>query len=381
MADRDIKRKRFLMSAATAILVATVVLLYFLGTVLITVLFSALLAYVLLPLTNLIVRPMPWRDSRPGLSRGIAVGLIFVLAASIFAGLMALVIPPTVEQSKEFIDDFPTFFNSARVTVEKWVGEHAELVPDEVREQVEEKLAGMGGILVNAAWQVLPRTVGLVSGTFSLIIGLATMPVLIFYFAKDSNQIGSGLLAPFPKALRPYLLDLGKIADKTLGGYLRGQLILGVIVGTAVTIGLFAMGVPFAAVLGVIAGLSEMIPIVGPLIGAAVAILVTLATAPEKLIWVGLLYLGVQLLENTLLVPRVQAGTLNIHPVAVIFVIIVGSHFFGIWGIILGPPLVSMGKNVVHYLAREWDREPATATISAEGGLTDGGDVEDSDAV
>ena len=358
----ELKRKRFLMLSAVAIFAALLVLLYFLGSVLITVLFSGLIAYVLLPLTNVMVRAMPWREKRPDLSRGIAVGTIFVLAAGIFVGVMALVVPPTIEQSKQFIEDFPTFFNSARLTVEGWIGDYSEMVPDDVRVQIEQNLADMGSVIVNAAWQVLPRTFGLVSGTFSLIIGLATMPVLIFYLVKDSREIGSSVLVPFPKSLRPYLLDIAKMADSTLGGYLRGQLILGVIVGSAVTVGLLALGVPFAVVLGVIAGLTELIPIVGPLIGAAVAILVTLATAPEKLIWVALLYLGVQLVENTLLVPRVQADTLNVHPIVVIVVIIVGGHFFGIWGIIFGPPLVSMSRDVVKYVAREWDRAPSPSS-------------------
>ena len=118
------------------------------------------------------------------------------------------------------------------------------------------------------------------------------------------------------------------------------------------------MGIPVAGVLGIIAGVSELIPIVGPLIGGAAGILVTLATAPEKVVWVALLYLGVQLVENALLVPRVHAGTLNLHPIAVIVVIIVGGHFFGFWGIIFGPPLVSMAKDVVKYLAHEWDLPP-----------------------
>ena len=357
------------MLSAAAVFVALLVLFYVLGSVLITVMFSALIAYVLLPLANVIVRVMPWSDRRPGLSRGIAVGFIFLLAIGIFAGSMVIVIPPTIEQGKDFIDNFPTFFNSSRMTIERWVGENAELVPDEVRAQIEENIAGAGAILVDAAWEVLPNTVGLVSETFALIIGFATMPVLIFYFVKDSKQVGSSLLAPFPKALRPYLVDVAKIGDKAVGGYLRGQLILGAIVGIAVTIGLMAMGVPFAAVLGVIAGVSEMIPIVGPLIGGAAGILVTLATAPEKVIWVAVLYLGVQLVENTLLVPRVQAGTLNLHPVAVIFVIIVGGHFFGIWGIIFGPPLVSMGRDVIRYLAREWDELPNAAGESENEGL------------
>ena len=381
MTNREIKRKRFLMLAATSILVATMILLYVLGSVLITVLFSALIAYVLLPLANLIVRPMPRRESRPGLSRGIAVGFIFVLAIGIFVGSMALVIPPTIEQSKEFIDDFPMFLNAARGTIEGWLGVYRELVADDVRVQIEETLANMGGIVVNAAWNVLPSTIGLISGTFALIIGLATMPLLIFYMVKDSSRIGSALIVPFPRSIRPYLVDLVKIADRTLGGYLRGQLILALSIGIAVTLGLVAMGVPFAFLLGAVAGLTALIPIVGPLIGGAVALLVTLAVAPEKLLWVAGLYLGVQLVENTLLAPRVQANVLNLHPIVVILVIILGGQFFGIWGIIFGPPLVSMGKEVVKYLAHEWDREPATATISAEGGATDGGDVEDSDAV
>ena len=356
--NQDLKRKRFLMLSATAVFAVTLVLLYVLGSILITILFSGLIAYVLLPLRNVIVRAMPWRDKRPELSRGIAVGLIFILAAGIFAGSMVLVLPRTIEESRELIEDLPTFFNSARITIEEWIGDYEEMVPEDVRVQIEESLAGMGGVVLDAAWKVLPSTFGLVSGTFSLIIGLATMPVLIFYLVKDSRQVGSGLMAPFPTTLRPYLLDIAKIADTTLGSYLRGQLILGVIVGSTVTVGLVILDVPFAVVLGVVAGITEMIPIVGPLIGGAIAILVTLATAPEKLIWVGLLYLGVQLVENTLLVPRVQAGTLNLHPVAVIFVIIIGGHFLGIWGIILGPPLVSMIRDIIQYLAHEWDRQP-----------------------
>lgn len=366
MTDQELKRKRFLMLSAAALFGAAVVSLYLLGSVLITVLFSSLIAYVLLPLTNMLTRPMPWRESRPGLSRGIAVGIMFLVAIGVFVGSMALVIPPTIEQSKEFIDDFPSFFNAARMTVEGWVGDYVGLVPDDVRTQIEENLADLGGVVVNAAWDVLPNAFGFVSGTFALVIGLATMPMLIFYMVKDSGEIGSALLAPFPKPLRPYLTDLAKIADRTLGGYLRGQLILATTIGILVTLGLVLMGVPFAFLLGVIAGVTALIPIVGPFIGGAVALLVTLATAPEKLVWVLMLYLGVQVAENTLLAPRVQAGTLNIHPITVILVIIVGGHFFGIWGIIFGAPLVAMCRDVFRYVADEWGRLPDEANTALD---------------
>ena len=365
-AMQELKRKRFHMISATAIIVAALVIIYLLGSVLLTVLFSGLIAYVLLPLAQSLVKLMPWRESRPELSRTIAVAIIFVVAAGIAAGLLAIAIPPTVRQSQEFIDEFPTFFASARVTVEGWIGEYSERVPQEVKSRIEDYLARMGSVLGESAFQILPKTVGFIVGSISVIIGLATMPLLIFYFTKDSRQIGSYLMLPFPQVLRPYFSDMARIADRTLGGYLRGQLALGIIVGVAVTIGLVAMGIPFAAVLGVVAGASELVPILGPWIGAAAGLLVTLAIAPEKILWVGLLYLGVQLVENVLLVPRVQAETLKIHPVAVVIAIIVGSHFFGFWGIILGPPLLSLSKDIVKYLTHEWDEPPSEANATPE---------------
>ena len=98
-------------------------------------------------------------------------------------------------------------------------------------------------------------------------------------------------------------------------------------------------------------------------------VLVTLATAPDKVLWVILLYLVVQLLENTLLVPRIQADTLNMHPIAVILVITVGSQYFGLWGVILGPPLVALAKDVIIYLVQQWNEAPvaeADAEVARE---------------
>lgn len=368
--NQALKRKRFHMLTATAFVVAIGALIYIFGSVLFTILLSALIAYVLLPLAKMLISWMPWRDSRPELSRALAISAIFVAAGGATAAILAVAVPPTVNQLDNFIEEFPTFFASARETVEGWVGTYSDRVPQQVRLQIEDYAASMGSVLAESAFDVLPDTVGFITGSFSLIIGLATMPVLVFYFAKDSAKIGSYLISPFPSDIRTYLMDISRIADRTIGGYIRGQLILGMIVGVAVTIGLMALGIPFAAVLGVVAGISELVPIVGPWIGGAAGVLVALATAPEKIVWVALLYLGIQIVENVLLVPRVQAHTLNLHPAAVIVVIIVASQFFGFWGIILGPPLLSLAKDIVKYLADEWDRPPV-AQETGEIGLSD----------
>jgi predicted PurR-regulated permease PerM len=87
-------------------------------------------------------------------------------------------------------------------------------------------------------------------------------------------------------------------------------------VGSLVALGLFLLGVPFQILLGIVAGITEMVPIIGPWIGGAVGVLVTLAVAPDKVIWVILLYLGIQVLENSFLVPRIQGNALDLHPIA-----------------------------------------------------------------
>ena len=356
--EPSLKRKRFLLLGAAAVVVVTLAVLYLLGSVLLTLGISAVIAYVLLPIAKLLERGMPWRHSRPGLARGISVGLIFLAGLGAFVGLMIAVVPPTIEQGQRFIESFPDFLNNARQTIEGWVTHYADLIPADLRDQAEEAMAGAGGIVGEAAWNVVKQTLGIITGSFAFILGLATAPVLIFYLMKDSGPIRESLHAPFPTAVRPYLREILAIADRTLGGYIRGQLTLGVIVGAIVAVGLLVLDVPFAVLLGIVAGITELVPIIGPWIGGAVGVLVTLATEPDKVLWVILLYLIIQLLENTLLVPRIQADTLNMHPIVVILVITIGSQYFGLWGVILGPPLVALAKDVIIYLVKEWNVAP-----------------------
>ena len=366
--EQDIKRRRFLLLACAAVVMVTLAALYLLGSVLLPLGLSVVAAYVLLPVARLMEGWMPWRRSRPGLSRGISIGVIYLAGLGIMAGGLALAIPPTVEQSQQFAEDFPGFFSSARETLEYWFAQYSDRIPVEIRDQIEGALSDSGGIVSDAVWNVVSQTWNTVSSSFALILGLSTAPVLVFYLMKDSGRIRASLYAPFPQDLQVYLKELLNIAEKALGGYIRGQLVLGIAVGSVVTVGLLLLGVPFSFVLGIIAGVTELIPIIGPWLGGIAGVLVVLAVAPDKALWVILLYLGVQLLENTLLVPRIQGDTLNLHPVALILVIVIASHYFGIWGVIIGPPLVAMLKDMAIWFARGWNHPRPYGEMMTEDG-------------
>ena len=364
--DTDLKLKRRLLIAAAVVVIATLLLMYFLGTVLLTLGISVVVAYVLLPVARLLEQAMPWWNKREGLSRGIAVSVIFVGILGLMAGTLAIVIPPTVEQGQRFAEEFPGFFRDARTTAEGWLVRYTEQIPPDIRAKIEGAAEGAGSTLTDAAWNVVVQMLAVLSGSFTFVLGLVTAPVLVFYLMKDSSAIRASLSSPFPQALRPYLQDALDIADRTIGSYIRGQIVLGVIVGTIVTVGLLLMGVPFAFVLGMVAGLTELVPVIGPWIGGAAGVLVTLATEPAMVPWVILLYLGVQIVENVLLVPRIQGDSLNMHPVAVIMVIVIASNYFGLWGVILGPPLVALIRDLAVHFAREWNRPPGSGEQESE---------------
>lgn len=359
--NRELRNKRLGLAAALLTILLALVIIYLLRSVLLTLGISLVIAYVLFPLARLLERLMPWRERHPQLSRILSVSLIFLTALAAVALAAVMVISSVIRQGQRFVASFPQFINAARSEVETLIADYNRWAPPQVRDKVEEWLGNAGGLLGDAAWNILSQTFGAVTSSFAFFIALTTAPVLIFYLMKDSDPLRESLYTPFPAALRPYLRDLMDIVNRSLGGYIRGQLFLGLLVGGFVTIGLLLLDIPFAVILGIVAGLTELIPIIGPWIGGAVGVLVTLATEPEKVLWVILLYLAVQLLENALLVPRIQANTLGLHPIAVILVITIGSQYFGLWGVILGPPLAAMLKGIIAYAAQEWNQPPPTA--------------------
>ena len=136
--DTDLKLKRRLLIAAAVVVIATLLLMYFLGTVLLTLGISVVVAYVLLPVARLLEQAMPWWNKREGLSRGIAVSVIFVGILGLMAGTLAIVIPPTVEQGQRFAEEFPGFFRDARTTAEGWLVRYTEQIPPDIRAKIEQ---------------------------------------------------------------------------------------------------------------------------------------------------------------------------------------------------------------------------------------------------
>ena len=136
-----------------------------------------------------------------------------------------------------------------------------------------------------------------------------------------------------------------------------------------VFIGLSILGIKFAAILGLLAGLFGLVPIIGPLLGAVPGLLVTLASSPSQVIWVALVYVIVQLLENNLISPRIQSSAVRLNPAIIVAILVVSSEVAGLWGVIIGVPLVAAARDVFVYFYKEWDtvNGDAALVVGAEG--------------
>lgn len=344
--------------------VVAVLLMYQLRTALLPFIIGGALAYILDPFVTWLERRIPWMSSRPELKRVIVIAVIFIIAAilavlAIVAGVTAI-----IHQVQAFIHDLPQLIEAARVTFETVSTRLAIDIPPELSSIVQDAAQNIGNVVVDAGKRVAGRTLSVISQTVSLLLGLAMVPLILFYILKDRGKLIEGMLNTLSPEPRKHTQNILSILNDVFSSYIRGQLLLGLVVGLVVFLGLFVMGLlfapkltPYAPVLGIVAGIFELIPVIGPWLGAIPGVIVTLAFAPDMIIPVILLYLLVQLLENSLLVPRIQSESLNLHPVMVLAALIIGSEVAGLWGIILGPPLAAAGRSVLLYFLSEWRAE------------------------
>ncbi len=354
-------RKRMVLVVASIVFVF--LLLYVARGALFPFIIGGVFAYVLFPAVKGLERLMPWRNRHPDVARVAAISVIYIIALAILIGLLAVTIPPVVRQSTSLIEDLPTIYTEARAAVEELVERFADDIPQDVRDKAEEILAGLGDTLLSVAQTALTKTLQTVANTFSFIIGLAIVPVLLFYLLKDGERLVASSLSVFPKNARVHAGEVVRIVNESLGAYIRAQLLLMLFVGVIVFVGLLLLDIDFAVLLGLVAGITEAIPVVGPIIGAVPGIVVTLATDPQKIVWVLALYLASQLLENSLLVPRIQGNAVHMHPVVIMGLLIVASETFGVIGVVAAVPVASVAREVFKYFYNVWSDNPPTVPL------------------
>ena len=338
--------------------VALATILYLARGVLFPFIISIVLAQLLYPVVVFLEERLPTHHRMPGATRIVSILTIYVIFAAVVAGILYVAIPPLYAESQELFQAFPDLYERAKTTVEGWSRNYVERVPLELRTEIDEAVAAGGSVLAGAAWGIVQRTVSGVSNAVTLVIGLAIVPFFLFYILKDREEVVGGIYPILSERGRTHTRNVIFMVNRVIGSYVRAQLLSATVVGVLVFIGLSILGVKFAAILGLVAGLFGLIPIIGPLLGAVPGLLVTLASSPSQIAWVALVYVIVQLIENNIITPRIQSSAVRLNPAIIMAILVVASEVAGLWGVIIGVPLVAATRDVFIYFYKQW---PATA--------------------
>ena len=346
---------------ASAVLV-TVGILYIARGAIFPFIIGVVLAELLYPVVVFLEERLPGHNRVPGTTRIVSILVIYVAFAGIVAGILYIIIPPLFAESQELVQSLPDLYDRARYTVEGWSHELTERIPVEVRTQAENAVAGGGDVLADAAQDVIMRTVSGVSNAVTLVIGLAVVPFFLFYVLKDREEVVGGFYPMLSPRARAHTRNVIYMVNRVVGSYVRAQFLSATIVGILVFIGLSILGIKFAAILALVAGLFALIPIIGPLLGAVPGLLVTLASSPDRIIWCALVYLVVQVIENNVISPRIQGSAVRLNPAIIMVAFVLSSEIAGLWGVLVAVPLVASARDVFVYFYNEWpanaDNEP-----------------------
>lgn len=362
--------------ALVAVAAAIVGLLLYLGRDALTPFVVGLLAVYLLD-------PPVERLSRVRLGRGrvprwVAILLVYAVAVAVIVAGLNLTLAPLVRQLTDFVGNLPSLATSLDATLKRLVESYNGLqLPPQVRDLIDRAIADIrSGPLGLDPGAVIFPVFRSVASFATAAFGFFIVPFWAFYIIKDRPSMTAGIDAIIPAEWRPDVRAIGWIVDTVFGRWVRGQLLLGLTVGTATFIGLIALDLlvdpvfgRFAVLFAMIAGLLELLPIIGPIISAVPPILVALTVSPTAVVAAFLLYLGIQQVENAILVPKIQGDAIKLHPSVVVFALILGGAIAGLLGAILALPVTAAGRDIFRYAFRRLGPEPRPTAREAAAGV------------
>ncbi len=305
-------------------------------------LIAMIISYVLNPIVNLL--------HRRKVPRTVAVLLIYASFIVSLTVLFMNMIPMFMEQLRELNQHMPELTMRAQDLVN---GIHdSKALPDSVRDGIQQSLSGLERAISHGISGFINR----IGSTINTLFLVFIVPFLAFYMMKDFQLIERSVLTFVPKSKRLEIIKLLKDIDHALGNYIRGQFLVCLIVGALAYVGYMIIDAPYPLLLASIVAVFNIIPYLGPFFGAAPAIVMASTVSLKLVLLVIAVNLIVQVLEGNVISPQVVGRTLHMHPLLIIFAVLVGGELAGIPGLILAVPLFAVFKVIIQHVSSYYSR-------------------------
>jgi predicted PurR-regulated permease PerM len=346
------------------------------------ILVSAVLSFVLFPVANVIEKPLLPQPIR---SRTLAILLAFVLVFVLLLLLVLVVLPVLIGQIQEFGQRLPRLLTGLEEEITRFLSqpivigdqtlipidnlrEAMGVAPDEALPLLQLQNINLGDAVNYSVRSLTGPAFSFIGGAFNAVINLIFLLTMMFYLLKDGNLFLTTLVNITPATYQGDAARLLHELGDVWKAYLNGQILLGIVMGVIVFITATLLGVPNAPILGLLSGVLEFIPTLGPLMAMIPAVLLAFSSqsstlpfleGPTFALVVVVVWIALQQLESVFLVPRIIGDSLNLHPFIVIIGVIAGANLAGALGVILAAPVIASVRVLAQYIyGKLLDRDP-----------------------
>lgn len=350
-------RWRMLLFAALAVLVAA--LLAAAGGAVTPFVVGLSVAYLIAPIVGRIegvlraaLRGVP--RARPAV-RPVAILVAYLVVAVVVGGAFRLLSQPLLRELAALRANAPTYVARGDALLDDAIDEYHQALPEPAREALEgllttERMEALGMEAVDLARGAAFQTLSAVTRTVGFLLAMLIVPFWLFYILLDTGRVVRATVQLVPPDLRPDVEALRIVFDRILSGYIRGQLVVAVTLGVLFTATLLLLGVPYALVLGILAGGLAIVPFVGTIVGAVPALVIAFLQRPELALQTLVGFALVQQVDNLFISPRVQGRAVALHPGVIMVVVVIGQAVLGPIGLLVSVPLAAMVRDLFRYL-------------------------------
>ncbi|MGI8383247.1 AI-2E family transporter [Robertmurraya sp. P23] len=273
------------------------------------------------------------------LPRWLAVLIIYTLFFGSISVALYNGVPAVIHQLRDLTENAPSFANQYREWIDE-IQDQTSTWPEAFQERVDSSIVAIERMLDNT----LTRAVNLGMGIINSALLFAIIPFIAFYMLKDYEKIKKAVWYITPKKWRSGGTLFLRDVDKSLGSYIRGQLLVCVMIGTISALSFWFIDLRYPLLLGLIVGVTNIIPYFGPVIGAVPAVIIAATISVKMIVFVVIIIALLQFLEGNILSPFIVGKSLHMHPLVIMFALLAGGEIGGILGLILAVPIMAILK-------------------------------------
>jgi predicted PurR-regulated permease PerM len=334
-------------------LVVTFGIVFWLWKALFPFFIGFLIAYLLMPAVNWIDGRLPLKKLGLKGRRAVITITTIIVFFTVAVAVIYLLVSSLGQSISSFLSTIPSFINNGLNMVSDWIKFLIKNLSESQQVQIANALNNIGSMFISWFQGIFSTGVSVIFSTFTFILSFFILPFFIIFFMTDVYQLKEKSTSLFPESILYHIKNFFKIMDGVFGRYFRAQILVGIIMGILVTVSLMIIGVQLAPALGFIAAVFQLIPAVGGAIAAAIGMIVTLAVAPDKIIWVVIMYAIVNLVIGTILLAKFSSRSVNMNTSVVMILIVVGGFLAGVLGMIVIVPIVAVIYGLYKYTLAE----------------------------